>query len=48
MPPNTSTYMLAGYIVFFVVLGLYLLSLYLRWRNLRREQNLLKDLENNI
>jgi hypothetical protein len=45
MPPNTSPYMLAGYAVFFVVFGLYILSLYLRWRNLRREQNLLKDLE---
>ncbi len=45
MTPDTSTYMLAGYAVFFVVFGLYLLSLYLRWRNLTREQSLLKDLD---
>ncbi|MGQ9832744.1 MAG: hypothetical protein ACUVRJ_02930 [Candidatus Villigracilaceae bacterium] len=45
MPPDTSTYMLAGYAVFFVVFALYLLSLYLRYRNLRREQHLLREMD---
>jgi peptidoglycan/LPS O-acetylase OafA/YrhL len=45
MTPNTSAYMIAGYIVFFVVSGLYLLSLIIRQRNLRRELDLLDELK---
>lgn len=45
MPPDTFVYMLAGYAVFFMVFALYLLSLYLRYRNLRREQHLLREMD---
>lgn len=45
MTPDTFAYMLAGYIVAFLVMGLYVLSLYLRWRNLQKEYTLLADLE---
>jgi len=36
-PPDTSSYMIAGYAVFFVISALYLLSLILRQRNLERD-----------
>ncbi len=44
-PPDTSAYMVAGYAVFFTVLVVYLLSLFLRWQNLRRDLSVLEDLE---
>ena len=34
---NTDNYMMAGYIVSFVTLGIYLLSMYIRNRNLNRD-----------
>ena len=34
---NTDNYMMAGYIVSFVTLGIYLLSMYIRNRNLKRD-----------
>lgn len=34
---NTDNYMIAGYIVSFVTMGIYLLSMYLRTRNLKRD-----------
>lgn len=36
-PANTDNYMIAGYVVSFVTMGLYLLSLYIRTRNLKRD-----------
>lgn len=36
-PANTDNYMIAGYVVSFVTMGLYLLSMYLRTRNLKRD-----------
>jgi hypothetical protein len=36
-------YMLAGYAVIFTVLALYLVSLFIRWRNLKRDLQLLKE-----
>ena len=36
-PANTDNYMIAGYIVSFVTMGIYLLSMYLRSRNLKRD-----------
>ena len=36
-PPDTSSYMIAGYAVFFVISAIYLLSLILRQRNLERD-----------
>ena len=46
MPADTSGYMIAGYVVFFTVLSIYVLSLFIRWRNLKQEYLLLSDLEN--
>ncbi|MBI2333651.1 MAG: hypothetical protein HYU84_16115 [Chloroflexi bacterium] len=34
---NTDGYMVAGYIVAFATMGIYLLSMYLRSRNLKRD-----------
>ena len=36
-PPDTSGYMLAGYIVAFSVMAVYVLSLLIRWRNLKQD-----------
>lgn len=35
--PNTDNYMIAGFIVSFVVMGIYLLSMFVRTRNLKRD-----------
>jgi hypothetical protein len=37
-------YMVAGYSVIFFVLAVYLTSLILRWRNLKRDLQILKDI----
>ncbi len=44
-PPNTTKYMVAGYIVIFTIMAIYLASLALRFRSLHREIEALKDLE---
>jgi hypothetical protein len=44
-PPDTSGYMIAGYIIAFTVMGIYLLSLFMRWRNLNRDLEALAALE---
>ena len=44
-PANTLNYMIAGYAVFFIVLIAYLVSLVVRWRNLRQDAALLEQLE---
>jgi hypothetical protein len=36
-------YMLAGYAVILTVLALYLVSLFIRWRNLKRDLQLFKE-----
>lgn len=41
-PPDTSTYMIAGYVFFAVILGIYLASFVIRRRNLEQD---LKTLE---
>ena len=43
--PDTSGYMIAGYAVAFIVMGLYVLSLYLRHRNLNRDLAMLKEMD---
>lgn len=43
--PDTSGYMIAGYAVAFIVMGLYLLSLYLRNRNLERDVEALESFQ---
>lgn len=44
-PAETTNYMIMGYTVIFVVLGLYLVSLYIRNRNLKRDAEFYQELE---
>jgi preprotein translocase subunit Sec63 len=46
-PAETTIYMLAGYGVIFGVMLLYLVSLVVRWRNLRQDEEMIKQLEDN-
>jgi len=43
--PDTSGYMIAGYAVFFIVSAIYLFSLTVRNRSLRRDLETLEQLE---
>jgi hypothetical protein len=43
--PDTSKYMIAGYVISFLTMGLYVASLYIRNRNLRQDQQTLEDLD---
>ena len=42
--PDTLNYMIAGYTVFAIVMVSYITSLFLRWRNLQREQHMLDEI----
>lgn len=42
---ETTNYMIAGYAVIFGVMLLYLVSLFVRWRNLKQDVQLLEELE---
>jgi uncharacterized membrane protein YciS (DUF1049 family) len=44
--PDTSEYMIAGYVIAFLVMGLYLASIWLRNRNLKRDLSMLEEMEN--
>ena len=46
-PANTLNYMIAGFVVFFSITAIYLVSLVLRWRAVRRDLELLESLEKN-
>ena len=43
--PDTSAYMIAGYVVSFVTLVIYVLSLYIRNRNLKQDVYTLEALD---
>ena len=43
--PDTLGFMISGYVVFAVVMGSYIASLISRWNNLKREKQMLDDLE---
>lgn len=43
--PDTSGYMIAGYLVAFIVMGLYVASLYLRYRNLNQDMAMLEEMD---
>ena len=43
--PDTSNYMIAGYIFSFVVMGFYVFSIYLRCANLKRDAEMLESLD---
>jgi hypothetical protein len=42
---NTDGYMIAGYAVAFIVMALYVVSIYLRNRNLNRDLTLLEEMD---
>ena len=44
--PDTSNYMIAGYVFAFVVMGIYVFSMYLRNANLKRDAEMLESLQN--
>jgi hypothetical protein len=44
-PVDTSGYMIAGYIIAFTVMTLYVISLVTRWQNLRRDLTALEELD---
>lgn len=44
-PPDTSAYMIGGYAFAFIAMAIYLISLIIRSRNLRRDLSMLEDLE---
>ena len=44
--PDTSGYMIAGYTIAFLVMGLYVLSMYLRNRNLNQDLETLEIISN--
>lgn len=43
--PDTSSYMIAGFMVSFVSMGLYLASIYIRNRNLHRDLEVMQELQ---
>jgi hypothetical protein len=43
--PNTTGYMIAGYAVAFIVMFLYVLSIYVRSRNLNQDLTLLEEMD---
>jgi len=43
--PDTLNYLIGGYVVFAVVMLVYLGSLVSRWKNLKREQQILEEIE---
>jgi hypothetical protein len=43
--PDTSAYMIAGYIVFFIIAAIYIVSLLVRWHNLHQDMTALESIE---
>lgn len=43
--PDTSGYMIAGFVITFLTMGLYVFSVYLRNKNLNQDLEALKSLE---
>ena len=44
-PPDTSIYMIAGYTIFFILIILYLISLFIRTRNLNQDLSILESMK---
>ena len=44
-PAETTRYMIAGYVVIFGIMFLYIISLIIRSRNLKREMETIKELD---
>lgn len=45
IPAETTDYMILGYAVIFGTMLFYLVSLVIRWRNFKKDQEVLEDLE---
>jgi len=43
--PDTSGYMIAGYIIAFATMGIYVASMYIRNRNLKQDLSMLESLD---
>ena len=43
--PNTDQYMIAGYVVSFLTMGIYVLSMYIRSKNLKRDLETLEEMD---
>ena len=43
--PDTSGYMIAGFVIALLTMGLYVLSIYLRNKNLQRDLETLEELD---
>jgi hypothetical protein len=43
--PDTSGYMIAGFVITFLVMALYVASIYIRSRNLKQDMTILNELE---
>jgi len=44
-PPDTSSYMILGYAVFFIVTAIYLISFFVRSRNLKQDLSMLESMK---
>jgi hypothetical protein len=44
--PDTSSYMIAGFAVTFITMGIYIASLYIRNRNLKQDVETLESMQN--
>ena len=44
-PPDTSAYMIAGYTIFFILIILYLISIFIRTRNLNQDLSILERMK---
>jgi uncharacterized membrane protein YciS (DUF1049 family) len=44
--PDTSSYMIAGFVVSFLIMGIYVASLYIRNRNLKQDIETLESMQN--
>lgn len=45
--PDTAGYMIAGYAATFLILAVYVASLYLRSRNVQQDMDMLEEMEQN-
>jgi uncharacterized membrane protein YciS (DUF1049 family) len=43
--PDTSSYMVAGFVISFITMGIYIASLYIRNRNLKRDIETLESMQ---
>ena len=44
-PPETTNYMIAGYIVIFCVMTLYIITLFLRYRKFEQDIKVLEEMD---